>query len=131
MLGVVVAGRVVLSLPLAEVPERQRSVGRDVGPVLLVVHHQQLYHGQTDGVVNGWVAIEARCHCHDGHEVWLQARTVKLRHGLVRHQHDFNIARGGHEAPRAMVRCGNTGGENAAWLDINKTEQTNYFVVRL
>lgn len=80
MLGVAVALGVVLPLPLAEVAEGHGGVGRHLGASLLLVHHQQLHHGQADGVVDAGVAVEAGRHRHDGQEVGLEPRAVELGH---------------------------------------------------
>lgn len=103
MLGVAVAGWVVLPLPLAEVPEGHGGVGRHLGPALLLVHHQQLHHGQADGVVDAGVAVEAGRHRHDGQQVGFEPGAVELGHGLVSHKHDLQVTGCGHETPGPVV----------------------------
>lgn len=103
MLRVAVAGWVVLPLPLAEVPEGHGCVGRHLRPPLLLVHYQQLHHGQADGVVDAGVAVEAGCHCHDGQQVGFEPGAVELGHGLVGHEHDLQVTGGGHETPGPVV----------------------------
>lgn len=103
MLRVAVAGWVVLPLPLAEVPEGHGGIRGHLRAVLLLVHHQQLHHRQADGVVDAGVAVQAGGHRHDGQQVGFKPCAVELSHGLVSHNHDLQVARGGDEAPCAMV----------------------------
>ena len=72
--------------------------------MLLLVHHQQLHHRQADGVVDTVVAVQAGGHRHDGQQVGFEPCTVELSHGLVSHDHDLQVARGGDEPPGAVVR---------------------------
>lgn len=53
--------------------------------------------------MDGGVAVEARCHRHDGQQVGLEAGTVELGHGLIGHDHDLHEARRGHEALGPLV----------------------------
>lgn len=104
MLRVAVAGWVVLPLPLAEVPEGHGGIRGHLRAVLLLVHHQQLHHRQADGVVDAGVAVQAGGHRHDGQQVGFEPCAVELSHGLVSHNHDLQVARGGDKAPCAVVR---------------------------
>lgn len=105
MLRVPVARRVVLALPLAEIAESHGGVGGHLRASLLLVDHQQLHHGQADGVVDARVAVEVRRHRHDGQEVGFEPCAVELGHGLVGHQHDLQVARGGNETLGSVVIC--------------------------
>lgn len=49
------------------------------------------------------MAVEARCHRHYGQQVGFEASTVELSHGLVRYQHDLQVARRGHKASGSVV----------------------------
>lgn len=106
VLRVAVTRWVVLPLPLAEVAQGHGRVRWHLRASLLLVHHQELHHRQADGVVDARVAVEAGCHCHDRQEVRFEPSAVELSHGLVSHQHDLQVARGGNETPGPVVSWG-------------------------
>lgn len=49
------------------------------------------------------MAVEAGSYSHDGQKVGFEPDTVELSHGLVGHQHDLKVARGGNETPGPLV----------------------------
>lgn len=49
------------------------------------------------------MAVETGGHSHDGQEVGFESCAVELSHGLVSHDHDLQVARGGDKAPGAVV----------------------------
>lgn len=98
VLSVPVTGRVVLFLPVAEVPQSEGSVGSDFWPLLFLIDDQDLHYHQAHRIPNAGVFVEPGRHREQGEKVMLQTTTVKLCHRLVGHKHSFHIAVAGHKS---------------------------------
>lgn len=98
VLPVPVTGRVVLLLPVTEVPQSEGSIGSHLGPLLFLVDDQDLHYHQAHGVPDAGVFVQPGCYREQGEKVVLQTTAVELCHGLVGHQHSFHVAVAGHKS---------------------------------
>lgn len=76
MLGVPVAGRVVLLLPAAEVPQSQGGIGGDIRALALLVNDHDLHHHEADRVADAGVLVQLGGHGEQRQQVVLDRKSV-------------------------------------------------------
>lgn len=64
MFWVTIAGRIMLLLPLAEVPQGEGGIFCDIWSMFFNFYHHKFYHRECNRVVNSWVAVNAGSYSH-------------------------------------------------------------------
>lgn len=83
VLSMPVTGRIVLLLPVAEIPQGEGGIRGHIRSLLLIIDDHYFHYHQANGVLDTGMLVQFSSHRQEGKEVVLESTAMELCHRLV------------------------------------------------